>query len=78
MSTLWLTVEVSPGADIKDACRDAVVLAGRTGLTIWFDFNGVKCLAHADDDPSRIAAAWEISMKSTPRQIAGDRTGGVA
>lgn len=50
MSTLWLTVEVSPGADIKDACRDAVALAGRPGLTIWFDFNGVKCLARAGDD----------------------------
>lgn len=74
MSNLWLTVEVRPGGDLSSTCAEAVVLAGKTGLTIWFDFNGVKCLARAGDDPQRIEADWNRVMDSKGRglQIAGD------
>lgn len=74
MSVLWLTVEVSPGASISNACDEAVALAWKTGLTIWFDFNGVKCLARAGDDPRRIEVDWNRVMASNGRgiQIAAD------
>ena len=74
MSKLWLTVEVSPGADLNGTCADAVELAKKTGLTIWFDFNGIKCLARAGDDPRRIAADWDRVMdsKGHGNQISSD------
>lgn len=66
MSNLWLTVEVAPGAGIERTCDDAVALAARTGLSIWFNFNGVKCLAREGDDPRRIEEAWGIALKRPP------------
>lgn len=76
MSNLWLTVEVSPGAEIEQTCDDAVAMAARTGVSIWFNFNGVKCLARAGDDPRRIEEAWEIEIKRPPGQyrLASDRS----
>ncbi len=65
-SNLWLTVEVALGAGIEQTCDDAVLLAARTGLSIWFDFNGVKCLAREGDDPRRIEEAWGIALKRPP------------
>lgn len=74
MSNLWLTVEVAPGTGIGAACKEAVAVAQRTGLTIWFDFNGVKCLARAGDDPSRIEANWRLRLEENgPHRIASDQ-----
>lgn len=73
MSTIWLTVDVAPGTDITNACQDAVALANRTCITIWFDFNGVKCLARPGDNPEGIQASWRVEMKKdTPNRIASD------
>lgn len=74
MSNLWLTVEVAPGADIGRTCDEAIVLAAKTGLTIWFNFNGVKCLARAGDDPRRLEADWNKQMDSDAKhKIASDK-----
>lgn len=39
MSCLTLTVDVPAGATIQDACKDAVALATRIGITIKIEFN---------------------------------------
>lgn len=63
MSNLWLTVQVSPGAHIAMTCDEAVELADKTGLAIWFDFNGVRCLARPGDNPRGIEADWNKKME---------------
>jgi hypothetical protein len=74
MSALWLTVEASPGSDIYTACEEAVALADKLALSVWFDFNGVKVLACRGDDPKRIARSWSESLESKRRyKIASDR-----
>jgi hypothetical protein len=78
MSSLWLIVEVRPGADIAEACRDSVALAGRLGIVVWFGFNGVKCLARPGDNPEKIEAEcnYILADRNTGVRIASDRDGG--
>lgn len=75
MSNLWLTVEVAPGAGLSSTCAEAVALAAKTGLTIWFGFNGIRCLARGGDDPRGIEADWGRAMdsKGHGNQIASDK-----
>lgn len=63
MSNLWLTVEVAPGAEIDSACQEAVALAEKTGLLIWFSIGGVMCSARTGDDPRRIEESLETELK---------------
>jgi hypothetical protein len=71
LQTLWLDVEVSPGSDIEDTCRDAVKLADKLGLTVWFDFNGVKCGVRPGDDWSLLVCNWRGVLESkSPNKIA--------
>lgn len=71
MSNLWLTLEASAGAEISDTCREAVRVADRVGITVWFNFNGVKCLARPGDDPIALMEDWRKEMKSKhPHKIA--------
>lgn len=55
---LWINVECAPGSSIDRACRSAVVLANRLGVTVWFDFNGVHCGARRGDDWELLRANW--------------------
>ncbi len=74
MSCLWLTIEVSPATDILDACNEAIRLANLLGIGIWFDFNGVKCLARPGDDAQRLSSDWDRELKSKyAHKIASDR-----
>ena len=75
MSSLWLTVEVAPGADISSTCDEAVALASKAEITIWFSFNGVKCLARPNDNPRGIEADWNRVFDSNGGgyQIASDK-----
>ena len=65
--TLWINVEVSPGSDIKTACRDAIALANDLGLTVWFNFNGVKCGARPGDDCDLLIENWSGCLKSNSK-----------
>lgn len=74
MANLWLTVEVAPGAEIGVTCDEAVALAERTGLSIWFRFNGVKCLARPGDNPRGLEADLVKEMaKERDYRIASDQ-----
>ena len=55
---LSIKVEVSPGADIKDACSEAAVLAARTQLRVEFDFNGVRCVMNPGGVEEDLMAEW--------------------
>lgn len=41
--TLWLNMESVPGSEITETAQEALRLANMLQLTVWFDFNGVKC-----------------------------------
>lgn len=72
--SLWLTVEVSAGTDIKSACVDAVEVAKKLNVSVWFVFNGVKCLADARTDPQRLEHAWNDALLSNhTHKVASDR-----
>lgn len=62
--TLYLDVEVYGGSNIFDTCVDAIELATRIGISIWFNFNSVRCLARPEDDPEKLAAEWERALHS--------------
>ncbi len=62
--TLWLSLEVSPGSHINHTCRDAVRIANRLGLTVWFDFNGVHCGARPGDDWELLVANVQDAMEN--------------
>lgn len=64
MSVLWLTLEVEPGSKIEHACADAISIANRLGVTVWFMFNGVKCGARPGDDYSLLVRNWSRAMES--------------
>ncbi len=63
-NTLWLDVQVAPGSDIYQTCRDGIALSNLLGITIWFDFNGVKCCARPGDCPDSLAEAWNATLQS--------------
>lgn len=74
MSNLWITVEVAPGCGIESACADAVALSKRLGITVWFNFNGVRCLADERTDPQRLESAWNDALLSSyTHKVASDR-----
>ena len=71
LNTLWLDVEVSPGSDIENTCREAVNLADKLGLTVWFDFNGVKCGARPGDDWLLLSQNWRGVLEGkSPTKVA--------
>ena len=65
MSNLWLTLEVSPGSYIGDACKEAVAVADKIGVVVWFEFNGVKRRVRPGDSPVQLLASWERELKSS-------------
>ena len=77
IESLSLKVEASPGADITQTCREAVALANHLRLHIWFDFNGVQCLARVGDDPEAIEESWRNELASQHQyKIATSNKGG--
>ena len=62
IQSLSLKVEAKPGSDISQTSHEAVALANHLRLHIWFDFNGVQCLARVGDDPEAIDEAWRNKL----------------
>lgn len=70
-SNLWLEVSVSPGAGIDETCAQAIELANKLGLTVWFEFNGVKCGARPGDEAALLVINWRECLNSnSPHKIA--------
>jgi hypothetical protein len=67
LSPIWLTVEISPGSDIKDACRAALLLANQLNVIIWFQFNEVKMLMRPGDN-------YKNAIKSYHKELQSNRT----
>ena len=68
MSNAHLKLEFLAGTDIDSACYEAARLANMLGLTVDFDFNGVKVMAKQGIDPLELAELWAVEMGSN-RQI---------
>lgn len=58
LKTLKMQVEIFAGADVLNAACDMCILANRTGALIEADFNGVKLWARPDDNPLKLAEAY--------------------
>lgn len=58
--------EAQPGQTINDACEQAVALAKtyQAGVTIEFDFNEIKMLATANDDPADLVTKYHTDMQA--------------
>lgn len=61
---LSITVDVSAGTDIDNACKEAVALANHLRLSVWFKFNDVTCIARVGDDPEAIVKSWHKELTS--------------
>ena len=59
--SLCMTVDVAPGSNIQNVCKQACALSKQTGVTIWFVFNEVKCCARPDDDASLLMEAYHLA-----------------
>lgn len=71
--TLYIDVQVHVGSDILDACVDAVQLATKLGICVWFNFNGVTCFARPESDPEKLAANYRAQLDGDrPHKIAID------
>lgn len=62
--TLSMEIEVGPGSDIDNACRDLVGFADKMGLTVTAKFNDVTLMAHPGGDPDLLAANWHKEIAS--------------
>lgn len=63
-SCIDLTIKISPGTDLARAYKAALSLAKELGITIWFNFNGVECLARPTDNGKGFVKAYMTALKS--------------
>lgn len=63
-STIWLTVELSPGNDIENCCADIVRLASQLGVAVHAKFNDVLLMAHPGDDYHALVRGWKVASDS--------------
>jgi sugar/nucleoside kinase (ribokinase family) len=70
-----IDIKMDAGVAIEDACQQAVEFAEKLGVSIWFDFNGVKVLAReTGDNPKNIVQSYHEVIKSSHSiKIASDR-----
>ena len=61
---LSISVEVSPGTDISQACLEATALANHLRLTVDFKFNEVTVMTKPGVDPEELEKAWRDEMSS--------------
>jgi hypothetical protein len=62
-SGLWITLEGVPGALIDDAAKTAVRIATLLGITVWFEFNGVKCGANPKGDAAQLVREFQEAIR---------------
>jgi hypothetical protein len=63
LDALHIDVKVYGGKDIPTAIHQMVLLANRTGLSIWAELNGVRTLARPGDDAQMICVDWADAVK---------------
>lgn len=64
---LSLSVKVSGGTPIEEACGEACALATRVGVWVHFKFNGVDCNAAPHSDPAELAITQQRVQDSKTR-----------
>lgn len=78
MNSFQLKLEAFGGADISDCAREACRLAGRLGVVVMFDFNGVSCMACPGDDPTALANAFHKELAKPELLIGKSRVSRIA
>ena len=48
MSTIRLQVEVGAGCELEDACKEALLLANKLGITVEFEGNDSRWICYPD------------------------------
>ena len=64
LKTITLKVEPFAGTDIRDAACDLCELAGRVGVLVEAQFNGVKLWARPGDNPLKLVDAFHLQLQS--------------
>jgi len=55
VSVFSLKLDAYAGSSIEACCSSACQISDQLGLTVVFDFNGVKCIAVPNGDPEKLA-----------------------
>lgn len=64
MSCLILDVDLPAGVTIQKACKDAVELATRIGVTIKFEFNDKNVYAMPCNNIYSLIEAYHVAIKT--------------
>lgn len=59
---LSIEVELTGGADIDQAIRDAASLADKLGVCVNVSPNGVRMMIYPGDDPDQLIRDWESEV----------------
>lgn len=59
-SQLTIHAEISPGATIEDAAKEACELASRLNVCIEFDFQDQPCIAMPGGDPRELVGYFYL------------------
>jgi hypothetical protein len=63
MSTM--TIEISPGERIENACKQAVATAIKKNSDVSFDFNGISITATPQSSPASLLSEWNAQMEAS-------------
>lgn len=64
LRSITLKVDLSAGTDIREACCDICMLAGRVGCLVEANFNGVLLWAREGDNPLKLVNEYQKALKS--------------
>lgn len=67
MTTSTITIDITPGTDIREAFVEAIRLAKLLNVNVRFSFNGTKCYTTPNGDPDRGAKNYHDSDKKFVR-----------
>jgi len=75
MSDISIHAEAYAGTSIDAACDKLCEVATRINCNLHCDFNGITLIVRPDDDPRRLARAWdqELRAKRTMKVTTADR-----
>ena len=64
MSSFYLNLEATPGADIEWCCQEAIKISKQLDIAVNFKFNGVVVGARPYDVAEKIVRAYHKALNS--------------
>ena len=65
--SFFLKLEASGGSAIETCADEAIDIAEKIGVTVLFDFNGIKCMACKGDSGEELAKETLRLIKKAPK-----------